>query len=305
MNEKIFINIASFRDPSLEITIKSALLHAKNPENLVFGIALQYYENEMPHLDFVKNQIKTIYYHPDTRPGLVRVRYEISKMVTDEKYFLMIDSHTLFYPEWDVNVKNYLSIAEEKSGHNNVIIAGNGSNPSSDIVSPNFYYPDVDLRGFLYLRDLKRFIVKDKGLTRIHHLDFSNFFTHSSFLNEVGFDEHSMFLHEEPYMSWKSFVSGWDIYIPENPFCNQNPQSYFNIVWNNLPTSRDYFRKENRDPVELEQEMFLAMTLDRQNRYSAKQNKRSSKEFWEFVGVGKEFEDCLNHESFEKIASKF
>ena len=89
MNEKIFINIASFRDPTLGVTIKSALVNARNPENLVFGIGAQYYDGEMPSIHVDPSQLKIINYHPDTRPGVVKVRYEISKMLTDEKYFLM------------------------------------------------------------------------------------------------------------------------------------------------------------------------------------------------------------------------
>ena len=39
---KIFIQVASYRDPQLIPTIESALENAKYPENLVFGIARQY-----------------------------------------------------------------------------------------------------------------------------------------------------------------------------------------------------------------------------------------------------------------------
>jgi hypothetical protein len=40
---KIFIQIASYRDPELTPTIKSCLENAKYPENLVFGICRQYH----------------------------------------------------------------------------------------------------------------------------------------------------------------------------------------------------------------------------------------------------------------------
>ena len=41
---KIFVQIASFRDPQLVPTIKDMLANAKKPENLVLGIARQYAE---------------------------------------------------------------------------------------------------------------------------------------------------------------------------------------------------------------------------------------------------------------------
>ena len=43
---KIFIQIASYRDPQLIPTIESALENAKYPKNLVFGIARQYHPDD-------------------------------------------------------------------------------------------------------------------------------------------------------------------------------------------------------------------------------------------------------------------
>ena len=43
---KIFIQIASYRDPQLIHTIKDMLANAKKPQNLVLGIARQYSETD-------------------------------------------------------------------------------------------------------------------------------------------------------------------------------------------------------------------------------------------------------------------
>ena len=43
---KIFIQIASYRDPQLIPTIKSAIKFANSPHNLVFSIARQYHEDD-------------------------------------------------------------------------------------------------------------------------------------------------------------------------------------------------------------------------------------------------------------------
>ena len=43
---KIFIQIASYRDPELIKTIESAIDNAKKPENLVFGIARQFHPDD-------------------------------------------------------------------------------------------------------------------------------------------------------------------------------------------------------------------------------------------------------------------
>ena len=43
---KIFVQIASYRDPQLVPTIKDMLANAKKPNNIVLGIARQYSEDD-------------------------------------------------------------------------------------------------------------------------------------------------------------------------------------------------------------------------------------------------------------------
>jgi hypothetical protein len=43
---KIFVQIASYRDPQLEPTIKNMLENAKKPKNIHFGIARQFSEDD-------------------------------------------------------------------------------------------------------------------------------------------------------------------------------------------------------------------------------------------------------------------
>ena len=43
---KIFIQIASYRDPQLLPTLRDCIKNAKNPDNLVFGICWQHDEKD-------------------------------------------------------------------------------------------------------------------------------------------------------------------------------------------------------------------------------------------------------------------
>ena len=55
-NGKIFIQIASYRDPELNKTLEDCISKSKNPENLVFGICWQHStEDEWDNLDNFKN----------------------------------------------------------------------------------------------------------------------------------------------------------------------------------------------------------------------------------------------------------
>ena len=68
---KIFIQIASYRDPQLVPTIKDCLLNAKHPENLVFSIAWQHsIEDTWDNLDNFKD---------DPRFRIVDINHKDSK----------------------------------------------------------------------------------------------------------------------------------------------------------------------------------------------------------------------------------
>jgi hypothetical protein len=298
MNEKIFINIASFRDPSLIITIKSALLHAAHPENLVFGIGLQYYDDEIPDLSFIENQIRTLSYHPDTRPGVVKVRYEISKLIADEKYFLMIDSHTLFYPNWDESAIRNLAAAEKKSNHDKVIISGNNLHSSGKLFYSYIYKIEDGFEDYPILNLIPKYYKKEEEIFQHYHIDCSSLFTYSNFLTDVGLDSHSDFLLEEPYLSWKAHISGWDVYVPESLYLYQSPFSYFNIVWNNDIESKSYMRKETSPSDKDRVDMFSAMIFNKSQTYSAKNQRRSEDSFWELVGQKNSFNKLKKSKKF-------
>lgn len=106
MNEKIFVSIAAYEEPDLIKTIKNCLKTANNPENIIFGISLQY-KNE-PDLSFLKNSSRIIRFNNNIRklgsPGIIEIRSAIRKLCDNEDYFLQIDSHTTFIDEWDSNL---------------------------------------------------------------------------------------------------------------------------------------------------------------------------------------------------------
>jgi hypothetical protein len=133
---KIFIQIASYRDPELIPTIKNCLLNAKNPESLVFGICRQYhiddkfddlseYENDerfrivdVPHLD---------------AKGVCWARNMVQQLYDGEDYTLQIDSHMRFEKNWDETLINMV-VDLQKKGHKKPLLTGYVSsyNPQND-----------------------------------------------------------------------------------------------------------------------------------------------------------------------------
>ena len=51
----IFVSIASYRDPELVRTIKSAIDNASRPNEIYFGLVIQDFDKEIPDLSWLKN----------------------------------------------------------------------------------------------------------------------------------------------------------------------------------------------------------------------------------------------------------
>lgn len=101
---KIFIQIASYRDPELLPTIKSCLENAKYPENLVFGIARQFHPDDKFD-DLTKyesdKRFRVLNIPHQESKGVCWARNQVQQLYKDEDYTLQIDSHMRFEKDWD------------------------------------------------------------------------------------------------------------------------------------------------------------------------------------------------------------
>lgn len=98
---KIFIQIASYRDPQLIPTIIDCISNAKNPDDLVFGICWQHADDE--NLDEYKNdsRFKIIDIPYSESKGVCWARNMVQQLYDGEEYTLQIDSHMRFEKNWD------------------------------------------------------------------------------------------------------------------------------------------------------------------------------------------------------------
>jgi glycosyltransferase involved in cell wall biosynthesis len=123
---KIFIQIASYRDPELEKTIKSAIENAKKPKNLVFGIARQFHpDDKFDTLDeFRKDKRFKILDIPYSESqGACWARNQIQQLYDGEKYTMQIDSHMRFAPNWDEEMINMIKQLQKK-GYKKPLLTG-------------------------------------------------------------------------------------------------------------------------------------------------------------------------------------
>jgi hypothetical protein len=125
-NNKIFIQIASYRDPQLVPTIKDMLENAKNPKNLVIGIARQYSETDgFDNLDEWREdkrfRILDIPYQE--AKGVCWARHLVQQLYKDEKYTMQIDSHMRFEKNWDETLINMIK-GLQKDGYKKPLLTG-------------------------------------------------------------------------------------------------------------------------------------------------------------------------------------
>jgi glycosyltransferase involved in cell wall biosynthesis len=114
---KIFVQIASYRDPQLIPTLESMLKYAKFPKNLRIGICRQYHpEDGFDNLDKYRKdkrfRILDVLYSESK--GVCWARNQVQQLYDGEEYTLQIDSHMRFEKEWDVELIKMIKDLQDK-----------------------------------------------------------------------------------------------------------------------------------------------------------------------------------------------
>ena len=224
---RIFISIASYRDPELQWTIKSAIDNANNPENLYFGVVYQGLESELPDLLYVKN-LSITKMHPKEARGAGFARSKAMELYSGQELFLQVDSHTRFQQGWDDIAIDQLSRAKNISGHNKVILSyfpapfDPERNGGMHLIKNNPKIKPYPTRQKLSLNKRKQWTAerfefenKIKENPELSQTVLGGFmFSDASIINEVPYDPEISFFGEEVCFAMRAWTRGWDIYSP-------------------------------------------------------------------------------------------
>lgn len=223
-NEKIFIQIASYRDPELLPTLRDCIDKAHKPENLVFSICWQHSkEDEWDNLDEFKDddRFKIIDVDYTESKGACWARNTLQQQYDGEGYTLQLDSHHRFIQDWDKELIDMLKGLQEK-GHEKPLLTGYISS----------YNPETDPEGRVQVpwkMNFDRFIPEGaifflpasienhKELTepitsRFYSAHFA--FSVGSFVEEVPHDPEYYFHGEEISIAVRAFTWGYDLFHP-------------------------------------------------------------------------------------------
>ena len=221
----IFISVASYRDPELERTIRSALDNAASPQDLYFGVMLQEFERFAPDLSWVPNlTLQTI--HPKMARGAGYARAQIVPMYSGQDYFLQIDSHTIFEKNWDQLCIDQYKKAQEVSKNNKIILSyfpppfyveSNKQisiikNSKTQLPYATKQKPMLTKRGEWTAERVK---LSNKNLPEESTTILAGFvFASGELIKEVPYDPEISFFGEELCFALRAWTRGWDIYSP-------------------------------------------------------------------------------------------
>lgn len=221
---KIFVQIASYRDPQLIPTIESMLENAKFPQNLVLSIARQF--NPEDKFDDLSN------YEKDERFKILNIDYKESKGVcwarhltqqqyNGEEYTLQIDSHMRFEKNWDKTLIDMVKDLQSK-GYKKPLLTGYVSSfdpdndPKGRVLEPwRMAFDRFTPEGVVFF--LPEVIPNWKKLdgpipARFYSAHFC--FTLGQFSKEVQHDPEFYFHGEEISITVRAFTHGYDLFHP-------------------------------------------------------------------------------------------
>ena len=278
---KIFVSIVSYRDPLLSLTMHSLLDNASANHDIIIGIFEQTIHEDsllIKDPELLKN--KNIRYkriNPEYSDGPSWARYINCLQIVDEDFFYQVDSHMLFEKDWDCYLIADYNVGKEKHNTDKIIITANCKIFDLDETGlPVLYGNDDKLTC-----KVKYFVYQAYDLPGAHgelfpatdyiepaiHICAGNFFTHISWLKNVGIDPKLYFEPEEFKMVLGSFTAGYHLYHPRSIHCYHyiNTAKYFTkqwfkpvitkeqyglLVWNSLMHWQEYLNNLDRSILE-------------------------------------------------------
>lgn len=219
MLPRIFIQIAAYRDPECEWTLRDLFAHASHPERIFVGIcwqAIPVEDDALLRIDHHVPQIRLMRVDAKESHGACWARHQVQQLWQGEEYVLQIDSHMRFEPAWD-----------EK------LIAMHAACPSPKAVLTSYpaayLPPDQKFESGIHVLTAHKFDEHD-GVMRFmgraigpNHSRPSvkgmfisgNFlFGPASMIHDVPYDPYLYFYGEEISLAVRLWTHGYDIYHP-------------------------------------------------------------------------------------------
>ena len=217
--ERIFIQIASYRDPECPRTVADIFHKAKHPERVFIGICNQVdLDNDrdcVTELNPFPGQVREILFPAIESKGVCWARHQAEKLYRGEEYFLMIDSHMRFIEAWDELFIRELKVCPSQKAILSHYPAAYTPPDRVNVMDNAIVMTATPFNRMGDLRFSSRVLKAptDKPL-RGAFIAAACLFASADLLSEVPYDPYLYFAQEEIAMSVRLFTHGWDVFSP-------------------------------------------------------------------------------------------
>ena len=229
--DRIFVQIAGYRDPQCGPTIRDLLSKAQHPERLRFGICLQW-NSDNPEEEILcgpsslpdEPLITVDAVNAQASRGTCWARARCQQLWRGEEFTLQIDSHMRAEQHWDSS----LLACWQKTGNTKAIISCYPNAFSLDELGEACHYKramlpimgakEFDSNGILRLHGISQFAIPDQlpeAPPPSAFISAGMLFGPANLIEAAPYDPDLYFYGEETTYAARLWTAGFDLYSPD------------------------------------------------------------------------------------------
>lgn len=232
---KIFIQIASYRDPELLPTLHNLLCNAKYPDNLSFGLVWQHnIEDRWDHLDPYLSDKRFRIMGVDYRDsgGMGWARSKTQSLYDDETYTMQLDGHMRFSKHWDKHLLEMMNNLHKRSDKPFLTAYAFQYEPSEDKnlrpIASTLLPVGFKSNGILFFRSVANKPNQYNQPYRARLVGGHFFITLGQHCKDYAYDPNLYYAGDELTLAVRSYTLGYDLYHPHR-----------NLAWHYYKRSSD------------------------------------------------------------------
>jgi peroxiredoxin len=220
--DRIFVQIASYRDAECQWTIQDLFEKAAHPDRVSVGLCWQFDPHADSHCFLIETraaQVRRVDFAAAESRGVCWARSKTQDLWRGEEYTLLTDSHMRFVPEWDTKLIHELAacptskpvLSSNPPGYRPPNHLSPAARPLVRGIQP--FRPDGTIRGCGHWLDRNPPHPLNGAFVVCCFV-----FSRAEIITEVPYDPYLYFNQEEITYSARLWTHGWDIFSPSQVF---------------------------------------------------------------------------------------
>lgn len=241
---KIFVSLASYRDSQLIPTVLDFMENESGNHEVTYGVCLQDTQEEYEMAKATLGpcgKVKIDFIDYREAQGVCHARKRLHEMVTDEDYFLQMDSHMRSIPGWDEALIQSLKLTRcEKP-----VLSAYPPHYCMDDLEKTYLESSRFMNVTCYHLPVKRsttlhgcyphYLNESGAPVRNPHISAGFHFAPAEWLNDAHYPDDIYWDGEEDQLTILSYTNGWTIFCPEKAMV-------YHSALNNLSESSEKYR---------------------------------------------------------------